>query len=382
MGLCAMVCSYGQSSVDTVLKEIERNNPELKAAAAGLDEELLANRSEALLENPEVEFNYLLGGENIGNRHDVRVSQSFDIPTLSGQKSRMVASLNDLSLLKYEIERLAVLQEARRLCVDLVHCNALLKELSTHLSHSNALVESYDKKVKAGNATILDLNKAKLHLASVQGQVNKNETERQTLLTSLKALNGGNEIGFDNTVYDISDVLPADFEEWYSEASGKNPELALIRKEVELGQRQLSIDKTAVLPDFSVGYMSEIRTVEKFRGVTLGVSIPLWSGSNKIKKSRAGLVAAETRQDAAEREFRSRMLSLYMQASAMKSNSELMRSALHETDNRDFLLSALTKGEISMIDYLVETDLYYDALEQTLSAEQEYRHSLAALKVF
>jgi hypothetical protein len=35
-----------------------------------------------------------------------------------------------------------------------------------------------------------------------------------------------------------------------------------------------------------------------------------------------------------------------------------------------------------MIDYLVETDLYYDALEQTLSAEQEYRHSLAALKVF
>ena len=66
----------------------------------------------------------------------------------------------------------------------------------------------------------------------------------------------------------------------------------------------------------------------------------------------------------------------------MKSNSEMMRSALTETDNRDFLLSALTRGEISMIDYLVETDLYYDALEQTLSAEQEYRHSLAALKVF
>ena len=137
-----------------------------------------------------------------------------------------------------------------------------------------------------------------------------------------------------------------------------------------------------MLPDFSVGYMSEIRTVEKFRGVTLGVSIPLWSGSNKVKKSRAGLVAAETRQDAAEREFRSRMQNLYMQASAMKSNSEMMRAALHETDNRDFLLSALTKGEISMIDYLVETDLYYDALEQTLRAEQEYRHSLAALKVF
>ena len=377
-----MVCSYGQSSVEAVLKEIERNNPGLKAAAAGLDEERLANRSEALLENPEVEFNYLLGGENIGNRHDVRVSQSFDIPTLSGQRSRMVASLNDLSALKYEMERLAVLQEARGLCVDLIHCNALLGELSTHLAHSKTLVESYEKKMKAGNATILDLNKAKLHLTSIQGQVNKNEAERQSLLSSLKALNGGREISFDSTVYDISDGLPLDFDEWYSEASAKNPELALIRKEVELGQRQLSIDKTALLPDIAVGYMSEIRTVEKFRGVTLGVSVPLWSGSNKVKKSRAGLVAAEARQDAAEREFHSRMRNLYMQASAMKSNSEMMRSALTETDNRDFLLSALTRGEISMIDYLVETDLYYDALEQTLSAEQEYRHSLAALKVF
>ena len=51
-------------------------------------------------------------------------------------------------------------------------------------------------------------------------------------------------------------------------------------------------------------------------------------------------------------------------------------------DSRSFLLSALTEGEISMIDYLVEIDLYYDALEQALAAERDYRHALAALTVF
>ena len=66
----------------------------------------------------------------------------------------------------------------------------------------------------------------------------------------------------------------------------------------------------------------------------------------------------------------------------MKANAGTLRASLTDTDYRDYLLSALTRGEISMIDYLVENDLYYEALEQTLESEREYRYALAALKVF
>ena len=66
----------------------------------------------------------------------------------------------------------------------------------------------------------------------------------------------------------------------------------------------------------------------------------------------------------------------------MKANAETMRASLTDTDYRDYLLSALTRGEISMIDYLVENDLYYEALEQTLDAEREYHYALAALNIF
>ena len=57
----------------------------------------------------------------------------------------------------------------------------------------------------------------------------------------------------------------------------------------------------------------------------------------------------------------------------------MMRQALTEADNRNFLLEAQSKGEISMVEYLVEIDQYYEALEQTLSAERDYRHALAQL---
>ncbi len=381
IGLSVCLAVSAQGGAEALLQEIEANNPELKAAAAELEQERLANRSEALLADPEVEFNYLWGAAGIGNRHDLRVTQSFDLATLSGRRSGKAAGMDELSALKYKARRLEVLQEARRLCVDLVYYHQLLEELRDHLERSNMLVDSYERRMASGDATILDLNKAKLHQASIQGRVNQTDNERLAALARLTALNGGKAPSFIPEDYD-ADFLPADFETWFAEASEQNPVLTYVRKELEVEQQQLSIDRLSTMPELTVGYMSEIHTEEQFRGVTVGVSIPLWSGANRVKRSRAGVAAAQSRQDAAEQAFYRQLRDLYRQAAAMKANAETLRSSLTDTDYRDFLLSALTRGEISMIDYLVENDLYYEALEQTLDAEREYRQALAELKVF
>ena len=55
------IFSFGQNSINQVLAQIERNNPELKAVAAEVEAERLAGKAETLLANPEVEFNYLWG---------------------------------------------------------------------------------------------------------------------------------------------------------------------------------------------------------------------------------------------------------------------------------------------------------------------------------
>ena len=382
IGLALGFSAFAQGGAEALLREIEANNPDLKAAAAELEQERFENRSEALLADPEVEFNYLWGAAETGNRHDLRITQSFDLATLSGKRSGKAAGLDELSALKYKAQRLEVLQEARRLIIDLVYYHKYLQELGDHLDRSTTLVESYERRLASGDATILDLNKAKLHQASIQGRVNQAENERLSALAGLTALNGGKAPSFIPEDYDAADTLPADFETWFAEASAQNPVLAYVRKELEVGQQQLSIDRLSTMPELTVGYMSEIQTVEKFRGVTVGVNIPLWSGANRVRRSRAGVAAAQSRQDAAEQAFYQRLRDLYRQAVAMKDHAATMRGSLTDTDYRDYLLSALTRGEISMIDYLVENDLYYEALEQTLDAERDYRYALAALKVF
>ena len=368
-----------QTSAEDVLRRIEANNPGLKAAAAEVEAQKLENRSGALLENPEFEFNYLWGADGIGNRRDFRVTQAFDVATLSGMKSRQAAGQNELAALQYKSERFNVLLEAKRACINLIYYNALKAELNTHLEQAQTLVTSFEKRLKVGGANVLDLNKAKVHLTAVRGQLSQVEVERQSLLSTLKSLNGGEDIVLEDSSYGLTDALPSDFESWYGEASQKNPVLQYVRQEVSVGERQLSIDKTAWLPELTVGYMSELTTADKFRGVTVGVSIPLWSNANKVRQSRARIAAAESRKEAAEQRFYFQLLSQYNRAASLKENSELMRASLVETDSRDYLLSAQSKGEISMIEYLVETDQYYEALEQTLAAERDYHLALAEL---
>ena len=379
--ICAVTsfAATAQTSTETILRQIEANNPQLKAAAAEADAEKIENRSRALLENPEFEFNYLWGADGIGNRRDFRVTQAFDVATLTGMKSRQVAGQNEMSALKYKSERLSVLLEAKQACIDLIYYNALKAELSTHLEQAQTLVTSFEKRLKAGGANVLDLNKAKVHLTTVRGQISQVEVERQTLIATLKSLNGGQDVTLEDCDYGLAENLPADFDSWYESASQKNPVLEYVRQEVSVGQKQLSIDKTAWVPELTVGYMSELTTADKFRGVTVGVNIPLWSNANKVKQSKARIAAAESRKAAAEQQFYFDLLAQYNRAACLKANSELMRASLSETDSRDYLLAAQSRGEISMIEYLVETDQYYEALEQTLSAERDYHQALAQL---
>lgn len=368
-----------QSGLQDVLSLVERCNPQLVAARAELGAQRLSNKSEARLEGPELEVGQLYGKDGLGIRRDISVSQSFDIATVSGMKSRQVARQDSLAYLGFEAERTEVLLRAKSCFISLVHDTALLGELELHLDQARTLVDSYTKRLQAGDATVLDCNKAKMHLAAVQSEVAVVRLELQRLREDMRTLCGGEELPSLVYEYACADSLPSDFSYWYEETAVANPVLRFFKQEVAVSDGQLAIDKTAWAPKLSVGFMGEYRSVEKFSGVTLGVSVPLWSNSVKVKQAKARSVAARAREEAAGLELRSEYTKLFDEASALKELSEEMRQSLSETDNRIFLLSALSRGEISIIDYLVEVDLYYDLLAQTLAAERDYRLALARL---
>ena len=369
-----------QQPIDAVLQQIERNNTTLEALRKQTEADKLQNKTGITLPDPEVSFDYLWGDPSaIGNRKDFGVSQSFDIATIAGSRRRVADAQNGLLDVEYRAGRMAVLLEAKQACIQLIYYNALKAELEQRLAHAQAVADFYDRQLADGNANRLEVNKARLSLSAAQGDLRRNEVERANLLSELQRLNGGEPIAFDQAVY-AQPVLPQDFEAWYDEAAAANPALAYARQNVELKRREMKLGKLSGLPQISAGYMSELVPESNFRGITLGLSVPLWSNRNRVKQAKAAVVAAELQQKDATVQFYERLRNQYDRTLGLQRTAGEYRKALAELDNTQLLRKALDAGEISLLDYIVELGLYYTTVDEALAAERDYELALTELQ--
>jgi len=379
LALFGSISLYAQNNINSVLTSIEENNTTLKALRETAESQKLENRTGIYLSNPEVGFNYLWGNPvDIGNRTDFSVTQTFDIPTITGMKSKVANEKNDLVEWQYKADRMNIMLEAKLYCIELVYYNALKKELDIRLEHAKTIAESYEKRLATGDANKLEYNKVQLNLSTVQGEISRIEVERNALLSQLKRLNGGNDVTFDDSLFSQTQ-LPLNFDDWFVNAEQKNPVLAYIKQEIEVSKRQVSVSKAMGLPTFSAGYMSEKVVGQRFQGVSVGVSIPLWENKNRVKQAKAAVRAAESREADGKQQFHSNLQIQFNRAIGLQNTAQSYRKSLLTANSTDLLKKALDAGEISLLDYMVEIGLYYETVNQALQAEMDYQKAFAEL---
>ena len=379
MALLASVSLVAQENIDSILFSIEENNSTLKALREETNAQKLGNKTGIYLSDPDVEFGYLWGNPGkIGNRQDFSIKQTFDIPTLTGMRSRLAGNQNKLVELQYASERINLLLEAKQYCIDLVYYNGLKKELKVRLRHAQAIADAYRQRLDRGDASILEYNKVQLNLSTVQGEMSRIEVERNALLSELKRLNGGMDVIFVASNYSPAS-LPANFEDWYLSAQQKNPLLQYVKQQIEVSKEQVKLGKAMILPKFSAGYSLERTLGQKYQGISVGISIPLWENKNRVKQAKAGVVAAQAREQDSKQQFYDRLRNLYMRASGLQQTAIAYRESLKALNNTALLMKALDVGEISLLNYIVEIGLYYDTVNQTLAAERDFEKALADL---
>lgn len=379
LAILANVSLFARNNINAVLTSIEENNTTLKALRKSAEAQILENKTGIYLSNPEVGFNYLWGNpNNIGSRTDFSATQTFDIPTITGMKSRVANEQNHLVEWQYKADRMNILLEAKLYCIELIYYNALMNELDIRLKHAEIIAAGYKERMERGDANLLEYNKARLTLSTVQGEISRIEVERNALIEQLKRLNGGNEISFDDSQFDEAEY-PRNFDEWYIQAEEKNPVLAYVKQEVEVSKKQVSLSKAMGLPAFSAGYMSEKVVGEHYQGISVGITIPLWENKNRIKRAKAEVRAAESRETDRKLQFYGQLQILYNRTLGLKTAADTYRKSLEVANSSELLKKALDAGEISLLDYILEIGLYYDTVNQTLEAERDYQKAYAEL---
>ena len=379
VALLASMSLAAQENISSILFSIEENNTKLKALKEEMKAQKLGNKTGIYLSDPDVAFGYLWGTpSNIGTRKDFSVTQTFDIPTITGMKSRLANNKNQLVELQYASERINLLLEAKQYAIDLIYYNGLKKELEIRLRHAQTIADAYEQRLDRGDASILEYNKVQLNLSTVQGEMSRVEVERNTLLSELKRLNGGIEILLEENNYSPAS-LPADFEEWYLSAEQKNPLLQYVKQQIEVSRKEVKLNKAMRFPKFSAGYSLEKTLGQKYQGANIGISIPLWENKNRVKQAKAGVIAAQTREQESKQQFYNRLQNLYMRANGLQQTAAGYRKSLQSLNNTDLLMKALDVGEINLLNYIVEIGLYYDTVNQTLAAERDFEKALADL---
>ena len=243
MAILATSSLFAQNKISDVLGAIEQNNTTLKALRETSDAQKLENRTGIYLPDPEIGFNYLWGNpSSVGNRQDVSVSQSFDIATLSGLKSKVANGKNELVEWQYKADRMSILLEAKNYCLDLIYYNSLLSELALRLEHAETIAAGQKERLDSGEGNVLEYNNVQLNLSTVKGEVSRIETERNSVISQLTRLNGGMELMLDDSIFASID-LPTDFVQWYTIAEEKNPVLSYVKQEIELSKKQVSLSK-------------------------------------------------------------------------------------------------------------------------------------------
>jgi outer membrane protein TolC len=371
--------AFAQNDIDGVLNSIEQNNTTLKALKENIEAQKLENKTGIYLSNPEVEFNYLWGNpNNIGNRNDISIRQTFNFSTITGMKKKIADKRNNLLELQYKAERLDILLQARQYCVDLIYYNALKQGLEQRLEHAATLAAGYKNRLEKGDANILEYNKAQLNLATVKGEILSVETERKSILAELKRLNGGIEVYIFDSKYSNA-VLPDNFDEWFAQAEQKNPVLEYVKQEVEIAKNQIALNRAASLPNISAGFMREKVVGEAYQGISVGISIPLWENKNKVKQAKAALKANESKQVDTKLQFYEYLKNLYDKTKGLQTSVEEYKLSLSSFNNITLLKKALDAGEISLLDYIVEIGMYYNTVNLVLIAEREFQKTFAEL---
>ncbi|ADV42897.1 TolC family protein [Bacteroides helcogenes] len=379
MAVIAISPLFAQNNISEVLSAVEQNNTTLKALRETANSNKLGNKTGIFLSAPEIGFNYLWGNpSSIGSRKDINIKQSFDIATISGMKNRLADQQNDRVEWQYQADRMNILLEAKQYLLDLIYYNGLLKELMIRKSHAESIASSQKKRLDKGEGNVLEYNNVRLNLSKIEAEIQRIETERNATASQLTRLNGGVIVSVENDDFE-SLSLPTDFNSWYSVAESKNPVLAYVKSDIELNKKQLSLNKAMNLPSFSIGYMSEKTMGQRYQGVSVGVSIPLWSNKNKVKQAKAAVVAAEARRADATTQFYNQLEILYQRAAGLQEAAKTYRRSLLDANNSQLLKKALDAGEISVLDYMIQAGLYYDSVDKALAAERDYQKAFAEL---
>lgn len=319
--------------------------------------------------NPEVELGYLFGKpDEMGNRIDFSVSQEIDFPTAYIHRSRTRKLEIEKAALMLDLTRQEVLLESSRLWIERVYLNQLGQILRNRLLEADRVLSHYRQQLSVGEIGQLAFSQANLQSTALRGELEKIEAEIRENQVAMVEITGDTSIQVTDALLPRS--VPFDVDTLKS-AYQESALMQYFNREVALTEQKKQLTASLSLPKISAGYYSESVVTEQFRGVQVGISIPLWEHSNQIERAKSAVIFAEADAARMASDQRKEVNQLIERWKSLDKIITDMEQALSMVNDFELLNLAWEEGEISLAEYMVGSDLYFRNLQSMLTYRKD-----------
>jgi outer membrane protein TolC len=369
--LCVLGSFAQTNSIEQALQKIEQNNKELKAFKSLMESKRLDYKSSNNLPDPKVSAFYLPFGEHApGNYSEFQVSQSFEFPTVYGARGNWINRQVEQLQLEYGQIRKDILLQGKKYCLELISLAKQKEVVLLRMQQAQQVFNQMEELFEKEQVGILQLNKAKIAWMQDQFQVAQIEMERNGLLLSLQKLNGGQTIAFDQKMYG-TDLELSNSESLWQQKKAADPEIKVSMAQVDVSLQKIKLEKNKLLPNLTAGFNYQGVMESNYSGLYAGISIPLWSGRNKVKTAEAMYQYQQSKTESVITSLYSTFLERYNQYELMLRKYREYESTLDGLNSEQLLLESYELGEISFMDYYGELQFYRQAYDKMLQMEKE-----------
>lgn len=380
-----MLITAQENNFDSLFKQIEQNNKELKAFRSFSESEKLKTKSSNNLADPEITGYYLpfASQNNSSNYTEFEISQSFEFPTVYATRKKW-SNLKTKELeYRYNEFKQKVLLKVHKLLVKLTSLQKLKKIRENRHAKSKKVYQQVLALYNKEQIGVLDVNKAKISWMQVRFLVEKTELEYCSLLKELASLNGDKTIEF--TLNDYLDSTSIDdFESLWAQKLKVDPLLLYYNTLENASLQQIKVAKHKVLPNLTFGYNNQGVSGNRISGIMGGISIPLWSTKNKVKIAKYQHQFQVDNKHSKFSEIETKYYQLYNQYILLHKKYSDYKNTISTLNSEALIYKAYELGELSFMEYHLELDFYHKAIDEMLAMELElqllktslYKHTL------
>ena len=319
------------------------------------------------------------------------VSQSIAFPTVYINQGKLADAKVKSSEWQLKGSRLETATQVKQVYWQLAYLHSKQSLLSYQDSLFTGFLKAAELRAKVGETNKLEMITARSQNLEVKNQLRQTRADIGIFSRKLQTLlNTDIQFTPADSVLKRLEYIPV----MDSLAIAQNPSLGYMQHQIEVSQIERKLEKSRMMPDFSVGYSSQTmvgtqdvngiqRTFgrgDRFNAVQVGVAVPLWFVSNKSKNKAAKIneKIAQTNAESYSKELSGSYRSLIDEYSKYLGSVDYYeKQAIPEAD---LIIEQSTRsyksGSMDYLDYVLSLDRALDIRQNYLDALNSYNQTI------